>query len=344
MKKLISTLSKKPQWQDQVLDHMSEGLLVIDQNQKLTYINSRAKQLLEISSPNPTGKSLKDLSEENPLIKHCLELLNRSQKLIEFSKGDNQRIELRYVHKKNNKKQFFFLQDSSCEMKMRDMGKDFVANASHELRTPITIVRGFAETLRDLPKISEVMLEDIIEKIIRNCLRMSVLVKNLLTLADLEAIPKSRFQGCDLVALLDNCNSTLLSLHPEIRIETLHNKETIMVRADPDLLELALMNILENGVKYSKTPANLHVTIEEKKDKIRLSIKDHGIGIPPKDVEKIFDRFYTVNKAHSRRLGGAGLGLAIVKSILTKHEGKIDVTSEVGEGTTFNLLFPKPNA
>jgi two-component system phosphate regulon sensor histidine kinase PhoR len=114
-----------------------------------------------------------------------------------------------------------------------------------------------------------------------------------------------------------------------------------MVDADADLLELAIMNLLENGVKYSKPPAHLTIHLGEKKNEVIIAIEDQGIGIPPEDVPHIFERFYTVNKAHSRRLGGAGLGLSIVKTIVDKHEGTLSVTSVLGKGTTFTITLPK---
>lgn len=170
---------------------------------------------------------------------------------------------------------------------------------------------------------------------------MDTLVKNLLTLADLENIPQSRFQPCDLVSLADNCLHLLQTLSPETSIKIEKSKDAIMVDADPDLLELAMMNLLENGVKYSKPPAHLTIHLEEKKQDVTIAIEDQGIGIPTEDVPHIFDRFYTVNKAHSRRLGGAGLGLSIVKTIIEKHEGTITVVSQPNHGTTFTITLPK---
>ena len=114
-----------------------------------------------------------------------------------------------------------------------------------------------------------------------------------------------------------------------------------MVDADPDLLELAMMNLLENGIKYSKPPAHLTIHLRETKNDVIIAIQDRGIGIPTDDIPHIFQRFYTVNKSHSRRLGGAGLGLSIVKTIIDKHEGTISVASELGHGTTFTITLPK---
>jgi signal transduction histidine kinase len=233
------------------------------------------------------------------------------------------------------------IQDKSSQHKVIEMGKDFVANASHELRTPITIIHGFAETLQDLPKISKEMLIDITEKIVRNCQRMETLIKNLLTLSDIDNIPETKFINSDVCDVLENCRHMVLAVHPTATIEIKKEKDEIKAPIDPDLMELAIMNLLDNAVKYSKPPARVTISISSQKNDVKITIADQGIGIPEEDVDKIFERFFTVDKAHSRRLGGAGLGLSIVKTIITKHEGTIQVQSIVGKGSTFTILLPR---
>jgi len=226
------------------------------------------------------------------------------------------------------------------EYKVIEMGKDFVANASHELRTPITIIRGFAETLQDLPEISQEMLAEITEKIVRTCIRLDKLVKSLLTLADIENLSRERMQEVNLVMLAENCERTLLTAHPNAHVK-LHSEEgEVLIHAEGDLIELAILNLLENAVKYSQAPAEIEMKIERMGDEVQLKVIDRGIGMAQSDLPHIFDRFYTVNKARSRKLGGAGLGLSIVKTIIDKHSGKISVDSELGKGTTFTIIFP----
>jgi two-component system phosphate regulon sensor histidine kinase PhoR len=224
---------------------------------------------------------------------------------------------------------------------MTEIGKEFIANASHELRTPITIIKGFAETLQDIKDISPSMLAEIVEKIVRNCARIDTLIKNLLTLADLENIPPGRFKPCDLALLASSCQHLLQTLSPEAHVHIDKTQDHLIVDADPDLLELAMMNLLENGIKYSSSPAKLTIRLHESKHECTIAIEDQGMGIPAEDVPHIFERFYTVNKAHSRRLGGAGLGLSIVKTIIDKHEGTLTVASTLGQGTTFTATLPK---
>ena len=132
----------------------------------------------------------------------------------------------------------------------------------------------------------------------------------------------------------------LLYLYPDATI-TFHPKwDSLIIKADPDLLELAIVNIFHNAAKYSKGSAKITVNIDTVGEELKIVICDQGIGIPEADLEHIFDRFYTVDKARSRRLGGAGLGLSIVKNIIQKHDGLISVTSKVGVGSCFTIFLP----
>lgn len=314
-----------------------EGVILLNRHGKILEINRKGKKLI----PN--------LAKGDFLFKHPM--LCGHEKLLEHVK----KRKTSQTTIMSQGKSAFHLRLNTLDMRRilatfvddhehyqkEQLGKDFVANASHELRTPITIIKGFAETIHDLPKISEVMLQDFTEKIVRNCERMEHLVKNLLTLADLDYLPKAKMQECDLVGLVDSCSQTLLTLYPDIQIESLQNQEVTVIDGDPDLLELAVMNLLENAVKYSKEKPYITITVEDCFDSATLKVTDRGVGIPAEDLERIFERFYTINKAHSRQLGGAGLGLSIVKTIVAKHDAEIGVDSVLGKGTTFTLKFEK---
>lgn len=326
---------KKKQRSLSVLDGLREGVVILDWEGNIGEVNQKGALFLKQDKRSLVGTPFfthLKLKESFPLLKRIQETKLPQRVMLEG-------IELDLKVLETKKKILATLLDSTGEYQKKQLGKDFVANASHELRTPITIIKGFAETLYDLPEISDAMLTEFTEKIVRNCQRMDNLVKNLLTLADLDYLPKARLQEVDLVGMIDNCSHSLLALHPEIEIESFHNEEYILVSGDPDLLELAIMNLLENGVKYSASPAFLSITIADFGDSIELSIADKGVGIPSEDLDKIFERFYTVDKARSRRMGGAGLGLSIVNAIATKHDAEISVTSVVDEGTTFKLAF-----
>jgi two-component system, OmpR family, phosphate regulon sensor histidine kinase PhoR len=332
---------------ESILDSLMEGVVAIDGEGVIRYANQTFAKMVGLSRRELFGHRMAHLKapKKEPLGR-CLNLIKIAQSLASvvtdsIALDDKVFLDLIVVPKPFRSGAIVVIQDKSSQRQVVEMGKEFIANASHELRTPITIIKGFAETLQDLKEISPTMLAEITEKIVRNCTRMDTLVKNLLTLADLENIPQSRFQPCDLVVLADNCMHLLQTLTPGTHIRIEKSKERLMVDADADLLELAIMNLLENGVKYSNPPAHLTLHLKETKKDVIIAIEDKGIGIPPEDVPHIFERFYTVNKARSRKLGGAGLGLSIVKTIVDKHEGTLSVVSELGQGTTFTLTLPK---
>ncbi len=328
--------------QTPLLDALQEGVVILDWEGKILEINQKGAHYLKKEKERLLGTLLFNHS----LLKNHYQSFHRIRETFICHSFTNEKEgfegEIKVLEPR--KRILVTLLDSSGHYQKKQLGRDFVANASHELRTPITIIKGFAETIYDLPEISSGMLTEFTEKIVRNCQRMDSLVKNLLTLADLDYLPRAKLQECDLVALVDSCSHTLLSLHPEIQIESLHNEEVSMIHGDPDLLELAIMNLLENGVKYSEEAAKITITVEEGSDAVKLTIADQGVGIPEGDLDKIFERFFTVDKARSRRMGGAGLGLSIVEAIISKHKAKIEVASTWEKGTTFTLTFQKSTA
>jgi two-component system phosphate regulon sensor histidine kinase PhoR len=345
----IKSLVDERNEKEAILESLGEGVVAVDSSLNIRYVNFIGSKMLGIPKRYLLGKPFPTLTDKPsvPLLDKCRSLLEICQEKSSIltdsiSLGESKKIYLDLIAapKEGGNGAIIVLQDKSSHYRVLEMGKDFVANASHELRTPITIIRGFAETLQDMPELPPEMLSDIIEKIVRNCQRMDNLVKSLLTLADIENLPLSRFQECDLIALAENCRQFVLAVyeHAQIAIEKI--KESVTVFADPDILELAIINLMDNAAKYSHPPAQITVTIDQQGEEACIAIRDQGIGIPAQDLEHIFDRFYTVNKAHSRRLGGAGLGLSIVKTIIEKHEGTIAVTSILGKGTTFTISLP----
>ncbi len=219
-------------------------------------------------------------------------------------------------------------------MKNSSASEDFVAYAAHELRSPLTIIRGFAEVLHDHANLSPEMVHDISEKILRTSLRLEKIVKGLLVLADNDFVS----EPIKLSVLVENCRNMALQLHPEAEITI--QSEAINISGDADLLELAVGNLLENGIKYSPKPAKICVSVSREGTKINIAVKDEGIGIAKEHLAQIFDRFYAVNKVHSRRLGGAGLGLSLVNAIIKKHGGSVSVSSECGKGSIFTIELP----
>jgi len=228
----------------------------------------------------------------------------------------------------------------SARKKLKDTGKEFIANASHELRTPVTVLRGFAEILQEHPNISGVQLKEIAGKLVSTVHRLEKVVKSLTLLTNVER-GTQQFQPVDLVPIVEECSRFLLSVCPDAQLSLRSEAPSIPVVADPGLLDIALINLLENAVKYSEGPASIEVSIEQTAGEVSVQVKDAGIGISNEEMRHIFERFYRVDKGRSRKAGGIGLGLSIVKTILEKHEGRVEVQSELGRGSVFTLVLPK---
>jgi two-component system phosphate regulon sensor histidine kinase PhoR len=340
----IKNITEERNEKEAILESLGEGVIAVDAGGHVRYVNFTGSKMLGTPKRHLMGALFPTTS---PLLEKCQHLLKAAQDTgvvvtdsIALEGLHRRYLDLIAAPKAKGSGAIIVLQDKSSHYKVLEMGKDFVANASHELRTPITIIKGFAETLQDMPELSPEMLADITEKIVRNCQRMDNLVKNLLTLADIENLPETRFKPFDLVPLVENCRHMLRAVYPDAEVSIEKSTQEIWAAGDVDLLELAIINLLDNAAKYSNPPAHIHIKLEALVDEAKITISDKGIGIPPADAEHIFERFYTVNKAHSRRLGGAGLGLSIVKTIIEKHDGTITVSSILGSGTTFTILLP----
>lgn len=343
----IATLTQERNEKKAILESLVEGVIAVDGNMAITYANNMAAKLLETNEL--VGKSFNDPQNGIPYSQkfHVL-LLNcqlQNQPLIDTLqiKNEAQKVFLDIVAapKKENSGAILVLQDKTSHYKLLDMRKDFIANASHELKTPITIIRGFAETLHDNPDLPPSTQQDVTSKIVRNCTRMTNLIKDLLTLTDVENLPESRLTNCDLFEIIKTCKDSVQQVHQDAKIIIEKpNHEDMHLFADPNLLEHAFLNLIDNAAKYSTPPADIKITMRHENGKIVVQVQDKGIGIPAADLEHIFERFYTVDKARSRKMGGSGLGLSIVETIIAKHFGKITVASEMGAGTTFSVVLP----
>jgi len=235
------------------------------------------------------------------------------------------------------------LHDVTVQRKNEEMRKEFVANVSHELRTPLTNVRSYAETLRtveDIPRETESGFLDII---ISETDRMTRIVQDLLTLSRLDSgraeIKMVRFPLLE--ALESVCRA--VELEAQRRGHTLvrsYGRSLPMITGDRSRLEQVMMNVVGNSIKYTPDGGTITVDAGMRGGKVWIEVSDTGIGIPPKDRERIFDRFYRVDKARSRESGGTGLGLSIAREIVLRHHGSIGLTDHEGPGTTVRIVLP----
>ncbi|MBF8263886.1 MAG: phoR [Parachlamydiales bacterium] len=348
IQKQIANLVEQQERTKEILESLGEGVVAVDVNGSITFANASAGKMLGLSVEILSFEKFSEIrAHRQEMAVKCRQLIEkaieRSEMMIEtftVNESPNLYFDLIAAPLAQHSGVILVLQDKTSDYEVIEMGKDFIANASHELRTPITIIRGFAETLHDLPQLSQAQTKEITEKILKTCIRLNALVKSLLILADIENLHEDQFQSVDLIAIAENCKQLLLVAQPTVKISIERKTDQALILADGDLLAMAIMNLLENAVKYSPVPAQIEMLIEPSNDQVLLSIKDRGIGIPETDLHRIFDRFYTVDKARSRKFGGTGLGLSIVKTIIQKHRGEVTVISHLGEGSTFTARLP----
>lgn len=339
----INSLVYERDEKEAVLESLTEGVVAIDENMEITFANNVSLKLLRIKqqdvlkNPYETAKRLP-----------CYNLIEECQKKREplidtwtVKRGGKKLYINIVVAPKRRGGAIMVLQDVTIQNRMLEMRQAFIANASHELKTPITIIQGFAETLQDHHDMPHETVQKVTSKIVKNCVRMTSTIKDLLTLADIENLPESRVTECDLWEIAKRCKEHVLDVHPDatITFEKLTD-EPMYFNGDPGLIEQAVANLMENGAKYSDGPAVINLRFDLRDENLKLEISDQGIGIPEEHVDHIFQRFYTVDKNKSKSMGGSGLGLSIVETIIDKHFGKISASSVVGEGTTFTVLLP----
>lgn len=341
----ISSLIQEKNEKDAILESLIEGVVAVDESLTVSYMNHTAEVFLNIPESKLVGSSFQLANQPE-----CEQLIIQAQAkkeplstILKPKRGQKKFFDAVAAPRgKGEQGAILVLQDKTGLHKVVELGRDFIANASHELKTPITIIRGFAETLHDHPDLSQEVNREITSKIVSNCQRMDTLVKNLLTLAAVdEGLPRSRLRKCDIEDLIGQARNTVLSVHrtANIEVKTI-GEEPFYLQLDSDLFMQALINLLENAAKYSRPPAHVIVTIDKRKEHFIITVADKGQGIPSEDLDRIFERFFAVDKSHSRSLGGSGLGLSIVERIIEKHQGKIEVESEVGKGTTFTITLP----
>lgn len=331
---------------EKIFEHMADGVMAFNQQGVLIHVNSACYEML--------GKA--KMGHNFEVIFEKIGIEADFEKLLKGEPyGSSDGIII--IDEKYFKIQFdaylsakgepdglvVVLQDVTKQQKLDQMRKEFVANVSHELRTPLTTVKIYTETLLDGAiddRENAVHFLSVMEK---EADRMAALVQDLLELSRIDNKQiQLTFVKLDLRAVIEEVLEAqqvhIIRKGHKLNIEYDTN-DTYFIRGDAFRIRQILHNILSNAVKYTDEEGKISVTISKKQGKIILSVKDTGMGIPKEDVARIFERFYRVDKARSRKLGGTGLGLSIAQELMILHQGKIWIESEVGKGTTVFLQF-----
>lgn len=330
---------------------MQEGVIAIDKNEQIITINTAAAKIFDFPPPTLKKKNILEVARNYELqtfIQRALSTHEPVEEDILIERDESIILNIHstalYDTRKKRMGTLIIFHDITRIRRLEMMHKEFAANVSHELKTPLTTIKGFIETLQQMLADNESQNSETFLKIIeKNVNRMVELIDDLLALSRLERLEGTdiKFDSHPLLTLLEGvlhiCSP--LAMDKNIQI-TLDCSETIMAMMDPILMEQAIINLVDNAVKYN--PENTRVTIGAmcQKGMVVIRVKDFGTGIDKEHLPKIFNRFYRVDKGRSRNEGGTGLGLAIVKHIVQYHSGKIEVESQKGQGTTFNISIP----
>jgi two-component system phosphate regulon sensor histidine kinase PhoR len=348
LRELVDGLSLESARRKAILASMVEGVLAVDNELRVTFCNQAFARAVGRSGDVPQRLPLLELVRDP-------DLLDMLTLVLVSGKSEKRRLELASAVGRTFEVQatplpvtphrgaIAILYDITDLERLERVRKDFVANVSHELRTPLTAIRGYAETLL------EGALEDpennrrFLEIIKAHAIRLNNIASDLLVLSELE----SGKPGAELgrVSVRGALETALHTVESEARLRGVAvycaKVEDAEVMGDKVRLEQALINLLDNAVKFNRPDGEVHVDVLRADAHVRIVIADSGIGIPSGDLSRIFERFYRVDKARSREVGGTGLGLSIVKHVVERMGGSVSVESKLGKGSTFTVVLPR---
>jgi two-component system phosphate regulon sensor histidine kinase PhoR len=350
--RLHAAVSRKNEL-EAVFSGMREGVLLIGTNQKIIKINNAAYEMLGTVNTEVEGKSIEETVRNINLLNYIRNVLkNRTPEEVELHLHEKKEMIVQVYSSlipdkaRDRTVLMLVLNDITPLKQLETVRKDFVANVSHELKTPITSIQGFVETLLDGAMYKPDETKRFLEIIYRQTERLNSIFNDLLALARLEKESGNRaaqLVDCDLVSLT---KSVLQVCHVEAaKKEVTFNLDGLEVKnakADASLLEQALVNLVSNAIKFSTKGKEIKIISKEENSMLKISVEDSGMGIEQTHLNRIFERFYRVDQARTREEGGTGLGLSIVKHIALAHDGGVEVESTLGKGSKFSILIPQP--
>ena len=342
MKQKLNDVNRQKREIEAILLHMNDGVLAFDEKGNVMHINPAAKALLNIETEKTFDEIFKKFNT-NINMEAIMYLDNWDEQKITIGEKTVNVCFASYKDENDLSSGIIaVIQDITEHVKLDNMRKEFVADVSHELKTPITSIIGYADTLQDGDYDKETQ-QKFLSVISSEGRRMANLVSDLLTLSRYDTKKMTReVTEFDLGELTKKCQEKL-----EIEIEKKkQNVECYVtadvppIKADKNGIERVILNVLSNAIKYTQEQGNIKIYVGFVYNDAYIKVIDNGIGIPKEDLSRIFERFYRVDKARSREMGGTGLGLSIAKEIIEQNKGSIDIKSEYGKGTEVVIRIP----
>ena len=331
-----------------ILRSMRNGVLAINGRDEILFYNDALMNLIGHRG-DFLGESVYHLVRSS-LLFDVIEKVRESRDVI-CEEGQSRIMGEQYLRitgtvlnreKEQSRSVLLIIEDITDVKKLENMRSDFVSNVTHELKTPLTSIRGFVDTLKQGAIKDEQYARKFLDIIDIEAERLYTLIQDILLLSEIESGSDYNIQDCDVNGIIDE---TLNLLHPKIEqkpeVDVIFQPEPYIrpFPCNPDRMKQLFINLIDNAVKNTEK-GSVTVTCRVHNDHLMISVKDTGIGIPKEHLSRIFERFYRVDKGRSRKMGGTGLGLSIVKHIVEMYEGDIFVSSEVGEGTEFIIKLP----
>lgn len=320
---------------------LPDGLVVLNNADQIEWCNRSAELQLGLNSKHDSGQPISYLLRQTEFVSY-LSAQNYAEPLkLRSSRNPDILLELQLVPFGENQK-LLNCRDITHLEKMETMRRDFIADVSHELRTPLTVVVGFLETLRDIQGAIPENLRHYFDLMENQAGRMKRLVEDLLTLSQLES---SHGLGQELVvdvpslinSLLQEANGLSAGKH---KIHLGKVDAQLSLYGNLEELSSAFSNLISNAIRYTPEGGDITISWGLRKDEAVFAVQDTGLGIDAQHIPRLTERFYRVDRSRSRETGGTGLGLSIVKHILTRHQAKLEIVSELGKGSTFSEVFP----
>ncbi len=336
-----------------ILSSLVEGVVVINADGRMMYLSPNFSDLLDVRSREAEGRLYWEVirnQEINDSIKSALEHRMAVKKDIDVIGPQDAYFSMQISPVMGDEQKLLsvvaIFHDITELKKFERLRTEFVANVSHELKTPLTSIKGFVETLQSGAIKEPEHARRFLDIIDQQTKRLENLVNDLLTLSSLESqqMPMD-FQEDKIDAIIfsvmDSYKTQLERMNHDVRVNVAKNLP--MVTVDRQRIEQVFLNLLDNAVKFTPQGGRIEIQALQDGDQVRVDVRDNGIGIAPEHIPRLFERFYRVDKARSRDLGGTGLGLSIVKHIVLAHRGNLTVASKVGEGSTFSVFLPAIN-
>ncbi len=319
-----------------------EAVAILDEDNVLEWCNPRALTYFGLDLERDRGHQVTNLMRQPQFVQYLISgdyAQPLTLKTMSAAQGETT-LSVQVVPYGDREK-LLLGRDVTLWERVETMRRDFVANVSHELRTPLTVLTGFLETLTDMPDTDPEMVQRSLRLMSQQATRMSRLVEDLLTLSRLESTDAPAreidFSVTDLVRQLHDDALLLSNGHHDIEV-SLDTMDGL--HGNPDEIRSAFGNLVNNAIRYTPEGGRITVVWAVEKGQLVFSVRDTGPGIEAHHIDRLTERFYRVDRSRSRETGGTGLGLAIVKHVLSRHQAKLEIESEVGRGSVFRAVFP----